>query len=402
MASSLPPAVRSAREAVFPIGASATLDELDRDPHPLLARLRVDEPVSWLPVLNAWMVTPRELALQVLRDATTFTVDDPRFSTGQVVGQSMLTRDGAEHGRHRDPFARPFRLAPVQERFSEFVGAETDRLIDAFVQSPRAELRRSLAGPLAVAVVASALGLEGADVASVLGWYDAIVDAVTRVTAGDAVSERGTEAFAALRSTIEPMLTHDSSQSLLAAAAGDAAGLTRAEVVSNAAVLMFGGIETTEGMIANALLHLLSRSGRARARSTAIRSCSRTRSRSRCAWSPPLRWSTAMQRVTSHSRAPRSVSASSSRCRSPAQIAIPPRSPIPTASTSLATTRGSTWRSRRGRMSASGCTSHDSKHTQRSGGSSSAARVSGSTRPSPSAPRGLVFRKPPALHVLLD
>ena len=30
------------------------------------------------------------------------------------------------------------------------------------------------------------------------------------------------------------------------------------EVVSNAAVLLFGGIETTEGMIANALLHLLS------------------------------------------------------------------------------------------------------------------------------------------------
>ncbi len=38
----------------------------------------------------------------------------------------------------------------------------------------------------------------------------------------------------------------------------EAAALTRDEVISNAAVLMFGGIETTEGMIANALLHLLS------------------------------------------------------------------------------------------------------------------------------------------------
>jgi cytochrome P450 len=45
--------------------------------------------------------------------------------------------------------------------------------------------------------------------------------------------------------------------SLVGDAAGDAGGLSRAEVVSNAAVLMFGGIETTEGMIANALLHLL-------------------------------------------------------------------------------------------------------------------------------------------------
>ena len=37
----------------------------------------------------------------------------------------------------------------------------------------------------------------------------------------------------------------------------DAAGLSPDEIVSNAAVLMFGGIETTEGMITNAAWHLL-------------------------------------------------------------------------------------------------------------------------------------------------
>ena len=258
VASSLPTTERLARESAFPIGAAATLEELELDPHPLLARLRGEEPVSWLPALGAWVVTSRALALQVMRDAATFTVDDPRFSTGQVVGQSMLTRDGAEHGRHRDPFARAFRLASVQERFSAFVVSETDRLLDGIEASRRAELRRSLAGPLAVAVVAYALGLEDADVASVLGWYDAMVEAVTVVAAGDELPARGSAAFAALSATIEPMLDREPGQSLLAAAAGESAALERAEVVSNAAVLMFGGIETTEGMIANAILHLLS------------------------------------------------------------------------------------------------------------------------------------------------
>ena len=203
-------------------------------------------------------MTPRALALQVMRDAATFTVDDPRFSTGQVVGQSMLTRDGAEHDRHRDPFARAFRLTAVQERFAGFVTSETDRLLDGLEANPRAELRRSLAGPLAVAVVAYALGLEDADVASVLAWYDAMVEAVTVVAAGDALPARGSVAFAAWRETVEPMLDREPSQSLLAAAAGESVALDRAEVVSNAAVLMFGGIETTEGMFANAILHLLS------------------------------------------------------------------------------------------------------------------------------------------------
>ncbi|HKF80787.1 MAG TPA: cytochrome P450 [Thermoleophilaceae bacterium] len=245
------------RPARFPIGAGAGLEELERDPHPLLARLREHEPVSWLPALGGWLVTRRDLALRVMRDAATFTVDDPRFSTGRVVGPSMLTLDGAEHRRHRDPFAPPFRRDAVRERFGALVEAETDRLIDAVEPDGAAELRRSLAGPLAAAVVAHALGLEGTDTAAMLGWYDAIVDSVTGVAGGRPVTVAGKEAFAALRSSVEAELGRDARSSLVAAAASRAGGLTRAEVVSNVAVLMFGGIETTEGMISTAILHLL-------------------------------------------------------------------------------------------------------------------------------------------------
>jgi cytochrome P450 len=244
------------RETSFPIGAAASLEQLDRDPHPLLARLRQSEPVSWLPALEGWLVTRRDLALQAMRDPAAFTVDDPRFSTGQVVGPSMLTLDGPEHARHRDPFARPFRLDAVRERFTALVEAETERLIDGLEPMGRAELRRGFAGPLAARVVAHSLGLAGTDTATLLGWYDAIVDAVTGVAAGNPVQAAGRDAFAALRSGVEPKLDRDPGSSLVAAASrsGD---LERAEVVSNAAVLLFGGIETTEGMIANAILHLL-------------------------------------------------------------------------------------------------------------------------------------------------
>jgi cytochrome P450 len=245
------------RAEFFPIGASMTVEQLDADPHELLARLRESEPVSWLPALDAWYVTQRDVALQVVRDPVTFTVDDPRFSTGQVVGRSMLSTDGDEHTRHRAPFARPFRLDAVRERFEAFVEDEVDRLIDAIAPVGRAELRRSLAGPLAVRSMVYALGLLDTEPATVLGWYDAIVAAVTDITAGRSPGNAGSEAFASLRAAVEPALGRDPSTSLVAAAAGDAGGLGSAEVVSNAAVLLFGGIETTEGMIANAILHLL-------------------------------------------------------------------------------------------------------------------------------------------------
>ena len=266
----------------FPLGATTTPAELARDPHPRLAELRAHEPVSWLPALNGWLVTRRDLALDVMRDAETFTVDDPRFTTAQVVGPSMLSLDGAEHTRHREPFAAPFRPREVREGFAEFIEEETDRLLTALEPHGAADLRRDFAGPLAVAVVTKALGLVDADTATVLSWYDAIVRAVSDLTAGHAADPAGPEAYARLRAAVETTVAkgatvaegtaaeaegtaaeaegsavaeaEPSTTSLLTAAADR---LTLPEVASNAAVLMFGGIETTEAMITNALLHLL-------------------------------------------------------------------------------------------------------------------------------------------------
>lgn len=243
--------------ASFPIGATVSPAELERDPHPVLARLREREPVSWVPALDAWFVTRRDLALRVMRDPRTYTVDDPRFSTAQVVGPSMLSLDGEEHRRHRDPFARPFRLDAVRDRFTETVEREAGRLVDAIARDGAADLRGALAGPLSVAVMVQALGLEHTDPAEALAWYAAIVAEVTAITAGRPPDGRGREAFACLRASVEPALDRDAGTSLVAAAAGEAGGLSRGQVASNAAVLLFGGIETTEAMIANAFLHLL-------------------------------------------------------------------------------------------------------------------------------------------------
>ena len=143
-----------------------------------------------------------------------------------------------------------------------------------------AELRRAVAGPLAVTVMAEALGLGQADPAQILGWYDGIVAAVqaeaARAGAADAnaraaadanaqaagtdtrAAAAGTAAFAELAASLGQVIAAPPASSLLAAVTGP---LTAAEAISNAGVLLFGGIETTEGMIANAMLHLLSSPG---------------------------------------------------------------------------------------------------------------------------------------------
>ena len=239
-----------------PIGAEIELEDLELDPHPTLARLRATEPVAWIEVLRGWLVTSYEAAVQVMRDPDRFTVDDPRFSTARLVGPSMLSLDGATHARHRQPFVAPFRAHAVQARFAETVEREADALIDAFVHSGSVELRRSYAGPLAAAIITRALGLPRSEVQAVLDCYEAIVAAVTEITAGRAEPEAGRRAFGDLRGRLEEVIDSAAASSLLAVAASGSS-LCRDELVSNAAVLLFGGIETTEGMIANAVLALL-------------------------------------------------------------------------------------------------------------------------------------------------
>ncbi|WP_432892534.1 cytochrome P450 [Kribbella sp. CA-245084] len=236
-----------------------TVEQLETDPHPTLAAIR---PIGWIEPLNTWMVTSRALVLNVLRDPETFTVDDPRFSTAQVVGPSMLSLDGQVHKAHRDPFESPFGLAETRRRFTQPVQQTVDGLMAALNPATShsagatrlsADLRPALAGPLSVAVVALSLGLPPASAATVLDWYTAISASVSGVSAGHPVTTEGAAAFAELHKHVAAGI--DSSDSLIAAAAH--AGLGVDEVVANAAVLMFGGIETTEGMITNALWHLL-------------------------------------------------------------------------------------------------------------------------------------------------
>ena len=236
----------------YPLGSALTLERLDADPYPAMAALREREPVSWVPVLDGWLVTRRDLCIEVMRDAALFTVDDPRFSTAQVVGPSMLSLDGEEHRRHRDPFARAFLRPEVRERFARQVEDEAGRLIGALAPKGRAEIRRELAGPLAVNVVARALDLLDVEPATVLGWYDEIVAAVDRVSTGQGLDQRARESVQALERHVVGTIQHG--DGVLAQAT---ATLTPGEIVSNAAVMMFGGIETSEGMTTTLFWHLL-------------------------------------------------------------------------------------------------------------------------------------------------
>ncbi|HEV7208872.1 MAG TPA: cytochrome P450 [Mycobacteriales bacterium] len=212
-----------------------------------MARLRTTDPVSWVDDLGGWIVTSYDHCRMVLHDPVQFTVDDPRFSTALLVGPSMLSLDGAEHDRHRRPFAASFRPADIRARAANAIEAESTRLVSRFAARGAAELRSELAAPLASATMLSVLGLADLDPTAFSGLYARLVVAISELSPGGMVSEDGRAAWQRLRDILEP-----------AAATQQLSGVDIVEAVSNDAVLLFGGIDTTEGMLTNAVLHILS------------------------------------------------------------------------------------------------------------------------------------------------
>ena len=99
------------------ISTTVTLADLDAEPYALMARLRDQEPVAWVPVLDGWLVTRRDLCIEVARRRTVHgrrsaVLDRSRGRCG------MLSLDGEEHRRHRDPFADAFRRPQVAGVFT--------------------------------------------------------------------------------------------------------------------------------------------------------------------------------------------------------------------------------------------------------------------------------------------
>ena len=226
--------------------------DFDLAHHRSVEAVRAVGPVAWVDSLGGWLVVSRDIASSVMRDDVTFTVDDPRFSTAQVVGPSMLSLDGAEHLRHRAPFADPVRPAEATARYAHTIEHTARAIVQSLRPAGAAELRRELAGPLAVAVASHVLGVDHVPPAELLAWYDLIVAAVSSVSTGGDVSPAARAARDSLGQAIEQAMRRDGTLVALAASS-----LEPAEVASNAAVFLFGGIETSEGMTANVLHHLL-------------------------------------------------------------------------------------------------------------------------------------------------
>ncbi len=153
------------------LGDGLALDELERDPDPVLRRLRDEEPVCWVPALDMWLVTRWDDVAHVDAHPEVFSAaTDPSF-LARALGRNMLTVDPPEHTRLKEPLQAPFLPGSTAGRFAAGDLARlADDLIDAFAAAGEADVMEGYADALSAASLATVLGIVDHGWAQVWAW----------------------------------------------------------------------------------------------------------------------------------------------------------------------------------------------------------------------------------------
>ena len=75
-------------------GERITLEELERDPYPIYARLREEEPVAWVPAVQLWLVTRYDDVRTVDLSPEVFTAATDPSTLNRTMGVNMLGSEG--------------------------------------------------------------------------------------------------------------------------------------------------------------------------------------------------------------------------------------------------------------------------------------------------------------------
>lgn len=282
----------------FPLGAGVRLADLAIDPYPIFAGLREAEPVTWVPEIERWFLTRRDDILAVLRDPDLFTTDAPS-TIRDMFGVHMMTTEGPAQIRYKRKCLPPFHASRLKTASLPPLVAEVERLVATLRSGGRraGEVRRTVARPVALHSVLSVLGIPLSETERVNEWYEHFARALANF-AGDpdlrAAGKGAADAFGRALAPILKELERDPDGTLLSDLACDHVDpLTAEEIRSNALIILFGGIETTESMIANAVWALLSHPEQ-------IGSARSSREALDLAIEETLRWEPAVQSAARH------------------------------------------------------------------------------------------------------
>jgi cytochrome P450 len=247
------------------IGGTIGVDELERDPYPAYARLRADEPVSWVESVGLWLVTRWDDVSHVIKTPDVFTAETEPSTLNRTFGKNLLGSEGPYHQRIRSIIQPWFRNQAIGHYPAEIITPIATELIDAVASKGELELASEFAEPLSVRVLKRATGLgDAADEETLRRWFHELALGAANFE-GDEEKQRVADAASQeVNDTVAPILERlreapdDTLLSSMLHTEIDGERLSREEIQSNLKVMIVGGLQAASDLISLSTWALLS------------------------------------------------------------------------------------------------------------------------------------------------
>jgi cytochrome P450 len=244
------------------IGETITEEALETDPYPIYARLREEEPVSWVPAVELWLVTRWADVEFVDKNPALFTGETDPSTLNRTFGRNLLGSEGPYHDRIRSIIYPAFRADKIGHYPDDVIAPIATELVDGFAANGRADLMADFASPLSVRVLKRVLGLTVED-DRLVRWFGELAMGASnfshdpeRQAVADAASREVEQHVAPILDALEGA-PNDTVLSNMLHSDVDGDRLTRQEITSNLKVMIVGGLQATSDLIALTLLTLL-------------------------------------------------------------------------------------------------------------------------------------------------
>ena len=237
------------------VGESITLAALERDPYPIYARLREEEPVAWVPAVQLWLVTRYDDVRSVDLTPEIFTARTDPSTLNRTMGRNMLGSEGHDQQRIRRITESPFRPRDVEERTQGMIPELAHELVDGFVDRGQVDLFTEYCDPMSVRSLQFMLGLDDVPWQDLLRWNAGMMPGLANFEGDPEKQAPADRASAELGEAIERVmdrLEREPDGSVLSWMMGDHDGerMTRDEIVANTKLMLSGGLQEPRDLIA--------------------------------------------------------------------------------------------------------------------------------------------------------
>ena len=228
------------------------------DPYPILAEMRANAPICYVPEIGAKLITRRDDNHTCDKKVAVFSSEQPGGLMNVLMGRNMMRKDGDEHREERFVYYPTISPRKVEKIWAEMFIELTDRVLDDFGPSGSTDLVPAYATAVSGEALKAITGLTQVTYQDLDSWSQAMIDGVANYTGDPEIETMCNLATAAIDAAIDqrlPEVRKDPDASLLSVMTQ--AGMSEDKVRANIKLTISGGQNEPRAAIAGAVWALL-------------------------------------------------------------------------------------------------------------------------------------------------